>query len=158
MADTRQLQVSRTVDAPPERVFALLADPSRHAELDGSDMLRGVEGDSSPVSAVGDVFTMNMHHPDLGEYQMRNEVIAFEPDRRIGWAPSVHYAPPLGDWDPKGQTYTHELEPTGDGRTRCTLTYDWSTVTDPEFLKLLPRVSEAQLSGSLDRIAEVAQG
>ena len=36
MNDSRQFQVSETVPAPPAAVFALLADPARHAEIDGA--------------------------------------------------------------------------------------------------------------------------
>jgi uncharacterized protein YndB with AHSA1/START domain len=156
MSDEKQLRVERTVDAPPERVFALLADPDRHTELDGAGMLRG--SDSGPVNAVGDVFFMNMHQDALGDYQMRNEIVAFEPDRRIAWAPTIH--PPgglkhaIGDLDPSGHNYIWELQPTGDGRTQVTHIYDWTAVTDPNALALYPVVSAEQLTGTLDRLAQ----
>jgi hypothetical protein len=44
MSKDRSLQVSGTIDAPPDKAFALLADPARHTELDGAGMLR-----STPV-------------------------------------------------------------------------------------------------------------
>jgi uncharacterized protein YndB with AHSA1/START domain len=158
MSDEKQLRVERTIDAPPERVFALLAEPDRHTELDGAGMLRGAEGGRGRVGAVGDVFFMNMHQDALGDYQMRNEIVAFEPDRRIGWAPSIH--PPdglshvIGDLDPSGHNFIWELEPTGDGRTRVTHIYDWTAVTNPDALALYPVVSAEQLAGTLDRLAE----
>ena len=34
------VSVERFIKAPAERVFALLADPSRHRELDGSGTVR----------------------------------------------------------------------------------------------------------------------
>ncbi len=161
MSDEKQLQVEQTIDAPPERIFALLADPDRHTELDGAGMLRGADSGSGPVRAVGDVFIMNMHQDALGDYEMRNEVVAFEPDRRIGWAPSIH--PPgglshvIGELDPSGHRYIWELESAGGGRTRVTHTYDWSAVTDPNALALYPVVSAEQLDGTLGRLAEATR-
>lgn len=158
MNDSRQFQVSETVPAPPAAVFALLADPARHAEIDGAGMLRGVDSGPSPVTAVGDSFIMNMEQDGLGKYQMRNEIVDLEPDRRIAWAPSIHPEGALrhaiGDVDPSGHTWGWELEPTPDGGTRVTHTYDWSGVQDEGALGLFPLVTEAQMSGSIKRIAE----
>jgi hypothetical protein len=38
-----QQQVSKTVDASPEQMFSLLAQPARHTAFDGAHMLRGAE-------------------------------------------------------------------------------------------------------------------
>lgn len=158
MSDDRKLQASGTIDAPPERVFALLADPSRHTELDGAGMLRGVESPSGPVTAVGDSFVMNMNQEGIGDYRMRNEITDFEADRRITWAPAIH--PPgslqhvIGELDPSGHTYGWKLTPTPDGGTQITHTYDWSGVTDENALALYPRVSQEQMSGSITRIGD----
>lgn len=157
MSDERRLQVSGRVDAPPEQVFALLADPGRHTDMDGSGMLRGVDGGGGPVSGVGDAFLMKMNQDGIGDYTMRNEITDFEAGRRIAWAPSIH--PPgslkhvIGDLDPSGHVYGWELEPTGDGGTTVTHTYDWSGVTDEDALPLYPRVSADQMSASVARIA-----
>ncbi len=161
MSDDRKLQVSGTIDAPPERVFALLADPNRHTELDGAGMLRGAEGAAGPVTAVGDAFVMNMDQEGIGKYQMRNEITDFEAGRRITWAPTIH--PPgslqhiIGELDPSGHTYGWELAPTADGGTQVTHTYDWSGVTDENALGLYPRVSEEQMSGSIARLGDATR-
>ena len=158
MQDSRQLEVSDTVPAPPERVFALLADPARHTEIDGAGMLRGLESGASPVTAVGDRFVMNMNQDGLGDYRMSNEVVDFEPNRRIAWAPSLH--PPdalkeiIGDVDPSGHTYGWELEPTAAGGTRITHVYDWNGVRDSRALELYPRVTEQQMADTISRIAK----
>ena len=89
MDDNRQLQVSRVIDAPPERIFAVLADPARHRELDSAGMLRGLDSGDAPVTAVGQAFVMNMNQDGIGDYQMRSEVVVYEADRRIGWAPAM---------------------------------------------------------------------
>lgn len=158
MSADRKLQVSGTVDAPPQQVFALLADPARHTELDGAGMLRGLGSPCDPVTAVGDSFVMNMDQDGIGEYQMRNEITAFEADRRIAWAPAIH--PPgalshiLGELDPSGHTYGWELAPTAEGGTQITHVYDWSGVADENAIGIYPRVSQEQMSGSITRIGD----
>ena len=155
-----QIQVSKTVDASPEQLFDVLATPKRHQEFDGADMLRGVEGSSSQVSGTGDEFVMNMENDALGAYQMKNTVVAFEKDRKIGWAPSLHpidgYTDKLGDVKATGHSYTWELEPAGSG-TKVTQTYDWSGVKDESFRGFFPMVSEDQLSDSIDKVANAAK-
>ena len=159
MSEQEQLSVSRTVDASPEQVFAVLSDPGRHTELDDSSMLRGLES-GSKVSGVGDEFIMNMSNPLLGDYQMRNTVIAFEQDRKIGWAPTLHpegaYADKLGDMKAGGHTYTWELEPAGSSQTKVTQVYDWSQVPDEQFKALLPMLGEEQLVESIERVGRAA--
>jgi hypothetical protein len=49
----KRLRVTATLAAPPERVFALLADPAKHTELDGAGMLRGLDSGRSPLTASG---------------------------------------------------------------------------------------------------------
>jgi hypothetical protein len=158
---SENITVSRTVDASPERLFEVLSDPSRHVEIDGSAMMRGLEGDPGRITEVGDQFVLNMNNDMLGDYQMRNTVTAFEPNRVIGWSPAIYppdaYRDKLGDVRPGGHTYTWELAPAGEGRTTVTQTYDWAEVTDPGFRKLLPLLDEGQLTESIDKVARLAR-
>jgi uncharacterized protein YndB with AHSA1/START domain len=160
MAD-KKLQVTGTVAAPPERVFALLADPARHTELDGAGMLRGLESGSGPVSSVGDAFVMNMHQDAFGDYRMRSEITVFEPGRAIAWAPDIHpkgsLSEYIGELDPCGQQYMWELEPAPDGGTRVTHTYDWSGLRDKSAESLYPIVTEDHMRASLDRLGAASQ-
>ena len=48
-------------------------------------MLR--ESSGGVISGVGDVFTMKMHNDEMGDYEMANHVVEYEPNRRIGWEP-----------------------------------------------------------------------
>lgn len=156
MSDDKKIQVSGTVAAPPAAVFALLSDPARHTELDGAGMLQGIDSGPSPVSKVGDAFVMNMNQDGIGDYQMRSVITTFEPDRAIAWAPAVHPVGALkhiiGDLDPSGHIYSWVLEPTSDGGTQITHTYDWNGVQDQEALALYPRVSEEQMRGSIANV------
>ena len=154
-----QIQVSKTVDASPEQLFALLSTPSRHPEVDGSGMLRGLEKDPGRITGTGDEFIMKMNNDLLGDYAIKNTVVAYEKDRKIGWAPSIHpadgYTDKLGDTQVKGHTYTWVLEPAGSG-TKVTQTYDWSGVTDEGFRGMFPLLSEDQLTNSIDNAAGAA--
>lgn len=148
MDDTRQISVSRTIDAPIERVFAMLADPDRHPDLDGSGMLRRSRT-HTVLTGVGEVFSMDMHHELLGDYVTDNVVTVYDRDKAIGWATG-----PAGK-EPFGHTFSYQLEPDGDDRTVVTQTYDWSAVTAERVLKLCPVVSAAALAGTLDRLESV---
>jgi len=86
MNRTNRVTASRRVDASGASVFALLSDPGRHLDFDGSGML---VGSVTPgiLTSVGDVFTMRMHNDFLGDYVMDNHVVEFDPERRIAWEP-----------------------------------------------------------------------
>jgi hypothetical protein len=58
--DERRIQVTGKVEAPPAALFAVLSDPARHVEVDGADMLRGLDSGPSPVTGTGDAWVMNM--------------------------------------------------------------------------------------------------
>jgi hypothetical protein len=156
VSESEMLSVTRTVDAGADRIFAVLADPGRHTELDGSTLLRGL-AEGSTLTGVGDEFIMNMHNGILGDYQVRNTVVSYEENRRIGWAPGLHpegaYADRLGEMKPGGHTYTWVLEPTGAGGTTVTQIYDWSKVPDPAFKALFPMLNEEALDESIDKVA-----
>lgn len=42
---------------------------------------------------MGDVFVMKMYFTELGEYEINNHVVEYEPDRRIGSEPEAARAP-----------------------------------------------------------------
>ncbi|MFP5020347.1 SRPBCC family protein [Pseudonocardia phyllosphaerae] len=155
---SESLTVTRTVDATPEQLFAVLSHPERHEDLDGSSMLRGLE---APIrlTGVGDEFVMKMHNDALGDYRMRNTVTEFEQDRKIGWAPALDpidgYTDKVGDMRGEGHTYTWILEPDGDG-TKVTQVYDWSGVKDDTFRGFFPMLTEQQLAESIEKAAAAA--
>lgn len=151
----KKLHASKVINAPAEDIFAVLADPNRHTELDGAGMLRGPEGETAPLGGIGQTFTMNMHQPDLGDYRMINRVTAYLPGARIGWGPRVDpscsLAEQLGDIDAGGHTYTYDLKPV-EGGTEVTQTYEWMSVKDPKFEAFFPVVSQEQLATTLDNL------
>jgi uncharacterized protein YndB with AHSA1/START domain len=123
--------VSRTIRAEPGVIFGVLADPGRHQEIDGSGMLRTVAV-GSPITRVGDEFTMNMFFERLGgDYRMINRVVEFEPDRRIGWEPAPGDERSAGNEPASigvrvGHRWTFALTPDGSGNTLVTEIYDSS--------------------------------
>jgi uncharacterized protein YndB with AHSA1/START domain len=142
--------VSRTVPVPAERLFAVLVVPARHQEIDGSGMIRGA-ATTAPISAVGDIFTIDMEQEAFGQYQSENHVVEFEPNRKIVWEPAGAGHPPLG------HRWSWEFSPEG-GSTRVTHTCDWSGVTDERILAVLnfPRVSADQMAVSIDQLVAAA--
>jgi uncharacterized protein YndB with AHSA1/START domain len=105
----RTVSASTVVAASPAEVFALLANPHRHHEFDGSGSVRAAVSGPERL-ALGDRFGMDMKI--RLPYRVTNEVVEFEPDRRIAWC---HFAK---------ARWRYELEPV-DGGTRITETFDY---------------------------------
>jgi len=128
------VSVSRRIEAPAAEIFRILADPNRHIDLDGSGMLRGAVT-HDVVTGVGDVFVMAMYYSELGDYEMNNHVVEFEPDRRIGWEPVNGRGHPDGErssspherWQ---QRWIFDLEPDGADATIVTEIYDCSRASE----------------------------
>lgn len=74
--------VERVIPAPPEAIFDLLADPTRHPEIDGSGTVQRAKTGSQRL-ALGSSFGMSMR---MGvPYSMVSTVIEFEENRGIAW-------------------------------------------------------------------------
>jgi uncharacterized protein YndB with AHSA1/START domain len=110
--------VERVIAAPPEAIFAMLADPRRHKDFDGSGMVREAKNVPNQLK-LGAKFGMSMK---LGvPYSMVSTVIEFEPNRRIAW----QTFPPVGRAIAGGRIWRFELEPV-DGGTLVRETWDIS--------------------------------
>jgi uncharacterized protein YndB with AHSA1/START domain len=118
------LEVSRRIEASAAEIFRVLADPRMHVAIGGSEMLRGAETNNT-ITGVGDVFIMNMYFPAMGDYQMDNHIVEFEPNTRIGWQPVAGAGHPE-----RGATVGHRwsfrLSPDGPEATIVTEVYDCS--------------------------------
>jgi hypothetical protein len=129
--DSTRITVSRRIEAPTARIFRILADPRRHTDLDGSEMLRGAESDDV-ITGVGDVFPMRMYLEEVGEYLMLNYVVEYESNRRIGWEPAPGDAAASEDGQypigvPAGHRWSFELTPDGADATIVTEIFDCSS-------------------------------
>jgi hypothetical protein len=134
--DYEPVKVSKRIAAPPSCVFAILADPTKHIELDGSGMLRGAVT-TGPLSGVGDVFTMRMFFSKFGDYEMNNHVVEFEPNRLIAWEPEAgrghpNAGPPGLPENRWGHRWIFELAPDGPDATIVTEIYDCSRAPQEE--------------------------
>ncbi|HTZ08975.1 MAG TPA: SRPBCC family protein [Acidimicrobiales bacterium] len=122
------LTVERTVPAPPEAVFDLLADPARHHEIDGSGMLQGAPPEVPVRLAPGAVFGMRMK---MGvRYSTVNRVVEFEENRRIAWRTGPEGA--LGHVL-AGRVWRYELAPVEGGTL---VRESWDITTDHQRLLL----------------------
>jgi len=107
-----QIKSARIViNAPAEKIFAILSNPHRHKEIDGSKTIQ--ENISGPDKLVlGSKFGMKMH---LGvDYRIRNTVVEYEENKLIAWR---H----LGRW-----IWRYELVNLGPQTTQVTETFDAS--------------------------------
>jgi Polyketide cyclase / dehydrase and lipid transport len=130
MTDERYV-VTRSIDADPTAIFAILADPSRHKDTEPSDWVRDAV-DADPITAKGQMFAMNMYLDNAGgDYTTYNLVTEFEPNRTIAW--KTGSLDESGQHNPGGWFWRYDLTPMG-AKTDVTLTYDW-TDTSEQFRK-----------------------
>jgi uncharacterized protein YndB with AHSA1/START domain len=156
MTSTNRVTESRRLEAPASKVFALLTDPGHHPEFDGSGMLVSAITPGR-VGAVGDVFSMQMHNDEMGEYVVDNHVVEFEPDRRIAWEPVLSDTSSAEHRADIGRTmhvrWGYELEPCGQGETLLTEFFDCSR--SPEDFQAVLKggtVWTKAISASLEKI------
>jgi len=151
MTDSRDTEtVERVIPAPAAAIFALLADPSRHKEIDGSGSVRDSKEPSQRVK-LGDKFGMSMK---LGiPYSMVSEVIEFEDDRRIAWQsrPPGVFGKISG-----GRIWRYELEPV-DGGTRVRETWDTSHEIGTKFMLQNSRVHQHTREAMEKTLANIEQ-
>jgi hypothetical protein len=145
-----------TIDAPAEVIFAILADPAKHAAIDGTGWI--VESvDDRALTTVGQIFRVKMYHPNHpnGNYEMANQLQVLEPPNAIAWKPG--YDADDGGLHFGGWTWRYDLTPAGALGTRVTLTYDWSSV--PTSIRDhigFPPFPPDHLSNSLTHLAGLA--
>ena len=151
------VSATTTINAPAETVFAVLADPTSHAKIDGTGWVRD-SLDNEHLTEVGQIFRMAMYHdnhPDKG-YEMANRVQVFDPPRAIAWEPGQNAAHD-GDLQFGGWIWRYDLSPVSQSETAVRLSYDWSAV--PQFLRehiQFPPFNPDHLVNSLRNLAEIA--
>lgn len=144
--EARQARAERVIDAPPSVIFDVLADPSMHPVIDGSDTVVDANRSNPDRLEEGSRFGMSMRWK-LFPYPIRNVVVEYDEDRRIAWR---HFA---------GHRWRWELEPVENG-TRVTHTFDWSTSRWPWALELVGYPSEnlRGMEGTIERLDELVTG
>lgn len=119
----RRVARRRTVRVEAETLFAALADPRRHHELDGSGTVSAVV-DGPDTLAQGDTFTVGMRIGPV-RYRMSNRVTELVPGRVLEWQL------------PAGHRWRWELAPAGAAATRVTEVFDYRGSRLPWLMELL---------------------
>jgi uncharacterized protein YndB with AHSA1/START domain len=144
--DPRVVSYERHIDADPQQVFDLIADPAAQPAWDGNDNLTSADA-GQRVRAVGDVFVMTLTEGGVRE----NHVVEFEEGRRIAWRPSEP------GQRPPGHLWRWELEPVDGARTLVRHTYDWTGLTDPDRVDRAKATTAERLRASADRLAALVE-
>ncbi len=144
--EPRVVSVTREVAAPADQIFELVADPAAQPRWDGNDNL-ATSAAGQRVRGVGDVFVTEL----TTGAERENHVVEFEEGRLLAWRPSEPGSPP------PGHLWRWELEPTSQGSTVVTHTYDWTELDDPGRLERARSTDEERLLASLTRLAALAE-
>ncbi len=135
------VSVTVTVNATPQQIFDLLADPSKHGEIDGSGSIQNAQSSAPERLAMGAKFGMDMK---IGvSYKITNEVVEFDEPHRIAWR---HFG---------GHVWRYILEPT-DGGTLVTEQFDWNTSKSQLLMRVMnyPAKNRASIEKTLERLAK----
>ena len=166
--ESKPVEVSRRIEVPAALIFEILANPQRHMDFDGSDMIRGAVF-NRPISGVGDTFAMKMNR--LGrDYLMLNHVVEFEPGRRIFWEPAPGDLPTAGGDPskigiPAGYRWGYILTPDGDDATVVTEVFGFGSLSEENRQTLLREGGEwingtnavlESMTASLERLEKIS--
>ena len=143
------VSVERVIPALAERIFSLIADPSRHHDFDGSGTVRDAKNVSPGKLTLGSTFGMNMK---LGfPYSMVSTIVEYEENRRIAWQTK----PPgrLGGLA-GGRIWRYELEP-ADGGTLVRESWDISQEKFKALVRPAAKKTAEAMAKTLARIEEI---
>jgi uncharacterized protein YndB with AHSA1/START domain len=147
---TDLVSVERLIPATPEAIFALISDPNRHQEFDGSGTVRAAKNVPATLG-LGSTFGMSMK---MGiPYAMTSTVIEFTQDRVLAWQtlPPVKIAQKLVG----GRIWKYVLEPVEGGTL---VTESWDISQEAAFSKGVVRKAaedtRKNMAKTLERIEE----
>jgi uncharacterized protein YndB with AHSA1/START domain len=143
--------VERLIAAPASKIFDLLADPSRHQEIDGSGTVKGTPEGSQRL-ALGSKFGMSMKM-GIG-YSMENTVVEFTENERIAWQPRPTLS--VMGWFIGGRIWRYELVPQ-DGGTLVRESWDISQERQPWTVRPMRSKTVDSMTKTLERIAHVVE-
>ena len=157
-ADQENVSATLTVAAPATRVFAVLADPTTHAAIDGTGWVQEA-ADRAPLTEAGQIFRMDMYHAGhpAGDYQVVNQVRVLDPPRAIGWLTGQEKGD--GRLEFGGWIWRYDLTQLGPDETEVTLSYDWSEVGPvPRQHIQFPPFAPGHLDNPLSHLAAIVAG
>jgi len=148
MADSPYLvSVERVIPAPADRIFAIISDPARHHDFDGSGTVRDAKNLPAEPLHLGSQF--GMHMKQGLPYSMVSTVVEFEPDRRLAWQTRPPGA--LGKLF-GGRIWRYELEP-ADGGTLVRETWDITEERGKQLVRGAARHTRTSMEQTLERLA-----
>jgi ligand-binding SRPBCC domain-containing protein len=160
-ADNPAVAAEIYIEAPPERVWALVSDiylmPTLSAELREVEWLDGVD-----EPAVGHRFRGCNSHPALGNWETVSTVVTCDEPREFGWAVG-DASHPSAAWRfnlrPEGQgTLLGQRAQLGPGRSGLNLAIDAMPENEQKIVFVRLREFEAGLTSNLAAIKELAEG
>ncbi|MGA8250422.1 MAG: SRPBCC family protein [Mycobacterium sp.] len=152
--DGDTVSVERVIKAPPDKIFALLADAGKHASIDGAHSVNHASQASVPLS-MGAKFGIAMRGRKetlFIPYRTNNTVIEYEPDRRIAWK-TTFLGGRVG-----GRIWRYELEAAPEG-TLVRETWDVSQDKQKRMITSgsIPQQTAEGMRATLERIATLVE-
>ena len=139
--------VERVIPAPPEKIFALLADANRHQDFDGSGTVKGAHDGAPQKLSLGSKFGMNMRI--VMPYSMVSTVVEYDENKRIAWQPRPAY--PIANRLAGGRIWRYELEPV-DGGTR--VRESWDITQEAALSKTTVRAAAGRTRTAMEKTLE----
>ncbi|AYJ49953.1 SRPBCC family protein [Rhodococcus sp. P1Y] len=132
------------VEAPADELFAMVSDPHRHGELDGSGTVKDTVKGPKRLEK-GSKFSVGMKQYGV-PYRITSTVTEFidsDTTKIIEWQ------------HPMGHTWRWELEEKEPGRTTVTEMFQYGTAKVPKILEVLkmPQQNARGISSTLEKLA-----
>lgn len=137
----RQVARSIVVNAPVEELFAIVVNPHRHHELDGSGTVR--EGAKGPDHlSEGDTFVVSMKMFGV-PYTITSTATEVEQDRVVEWK------------HPGGHRWRYEFESLGPSSTQVTETFDYRSSMAAKVFEWMtvPAKNATGIESTLEKLA-----
>lgn len=159
-ADKPSVEVQTWIDAPPARVWELVADvqlmPTMSKELQSVEWL-----DEATTAAVGARFVGHSKHDALGTWSTTSEVIECEPERVLAWAVEDPQNP-TAIWrfrlEPKdGGTELSQWMQLGPARSGLSFAIDRMPEKEQKIVFVRMREFEQNMTATLAHIKKLAE-
>jgi uncharacterized membrane protein len=159
-ADVPTVEVDTWIDAPPDRVWALVSDvglmPSMSQELQSVEWVDGAAG-----PALGAKFVGHSKHKDLGTWSTTSHVVQYEPGRVFAWAvenpdnPAAVWRFQLTPRD--GGTQLSEWMQMGPARSGLSYAIDRMPDKEQKIVFVRMREFEQNITATLEQIKKLAE-
>lgn len=138
----RRVSLRVTVNAPAATIFALVANPHRHPEIDGSGTVRDIPVSGPDLLSKGAKFSVGMKQYGL-PYKITSTVTEFADGHLIEWK------------HPMGHRWRWEFEEISPGTTQITETFDYARANTPKMLEIfkLPQANAEGITKTLQSLA-----